>query len=120
MFNPGIFAPDVQQKYKDHFANKGWLAIDDILSEEYINILYQSVPTLNYDYRGGVGDWYETVPFHKPGDGELLKQKVFHLNFITIVNILIDNIFKYYLWNYFVIINFVIHPFVFGHFLSSR
>jgi Rps23 Pro-64 3,4-dihydroxylase Tpa1-like proline 4-hydroxylase len=81
MFNPGIFSPDVQQKYKDHFTNKGWLAIDDILHEEYITHLYESVPNLNYDYRGGVGDWYEEVPYTQPAEGELLKQKVQHSMF---------------------------------------
>ena len=81
MFNPGIFSPDVQQKYKDHFTNKGWLAIDDILHEEYITHLYESVQNLNYDYRGGVGDWYEEVPYTQPAEGELLKQKVQHSMF---------------------------------------
>ena len=57
MFNPGIFSPDVQQKYKDHFTNKGWLAIDDILHEEYITHLYESVPNLNYDLERGL--WYD-------------------------------------------------------------
>jgi len=80
MFNPGIYDPGVQQEYKDHFANKGWLAVDNILTHEFITSVYASVPTLEYDYRGGVGDWYETVPSTKPAEGELLKQKILHGN----------------------------------------
>jgi Rps23 Pro-64 3,4-dihydroxylase Tpa1-like proline 4-hydroxylase len=81
MFNLGVFDPDVQQAYKDHFADKGYLTLDNILTQEYINQLYETVPTLNYDFRGGVGDWYEEVPYTKPALGELLKQKVQHSMF---------------------------------------
>jgi hypothetical protein len=76
MFNVGIFDPDVQQSYKDQWKENGWIAIDGILNLDYLEEIQRSVPELNYDYRGGVNEWYETVSANSPAEGKLLQQRV--------------------------------------------
>jgi len=76
MFNLGIFDESVQQSYKDQWNDNGWLAIDGILQDEYLDEIQKTVPELNYDFRGGINDWHETVPAMQPANGKRLEQKV--------------------------------------------
>jgi len=76
MFNPGIFDETSQESYKAHWTEHGWISLDKILNDDYFNAIRGTLPTLNYDYRGGAKEWYETVPSSKPADGKLLQQKI--------------------------------------------
>lgn len=76
MFNLAVFHPDTQETYRKTFSEKGYLVIDNVLTQQYIEDLYQNVPNLQYDFRGGYGDHYETVPATNPANGKLLRQRI--------------------------------------------
>ena len=76
MFNLAVFHPDIQETYRKTFSEKGYLVIDNVLTQQYIEDLYQNVPNLQYDFRGGYGDHYETVPATNPANGKLLRQRI--------------------------------------------
>lgn len=76
MFSPAIFDSEVQASYKDQWDTNGWLALDGVLDPTYYTEITKTVPDLNYDYRGGVNEWYETIPAMQRSDGDMLRQKV--------------------------------------------
>ena len=76
MFNSGIFTSESLKQASEQFKNKGYFVIDNVLEEQYIEHLYITAPNLNYDVRGGYGDYYETVPWEEDERGDELGLKI--------------------------------------------
>ena len=76
MYNLGIFTPGALKEATILFENKGYIAIDSILEQPYIEDLYNTAPNIDYDYRGGTNDSYETIPWNEKERGEELGQKL--------------------------------------------
>lgn len=76
MFNSGIFTSESLKQASEQFKNKGYFVIDNVLEEQYIEHLYITAPNLNYDVRGGYGDYYETVPWEEDERGDELGNKI--------------------------------------------
>lgn len=76
MFSPAIYDADVQQSYKEQWNTHGWLALDGVLEPTYYTEITKTIPNLAYDYRGGVGDSYETISSTQPAEGNMLRDKI--------------------------------------------
>ena len=76
MYNLGIFTPGALKEATITFENKGYIAIDTILEQPYIEDLYTTAPNIDYDYRGGTNDSYETISWNEKERGEELGQKL--------------------------------------------
>ena len=76
MYNLGIFTPGALKEATILFENKGYIAIDSILEQPYIEDLYNTAPNIDYDYRGGTNDSYETIPWNEKERGKELGQKL--------------------------------------------
>tara|TARA_Y100000114_G_scaffold87155_1_gene80619 strand:+ start:7000 stop:7710 length:711 start_codon:yes stop_codon:yes gene_type:complete len=65
MYNIGIFTSGALKEATVTFKNKGYIAIDSVLDQKYIEQLYTTAPNINYDARGGYDDYYETIPWQE-------------------------------------------------------
>ena len=65
MYNLRIFNAESIKEATITFKNKGYIAIDSVLEQSYIDDLYTTAPNLNYDARGGYEDYYETVSWEE-------------------------------------------------------
>ena len=76
MFSPAIYDAEAQASYKDQWDSHGWLALDGVLEPTYYTEITKTVPSLSYDYRGGVNDSYETISSTRPAQGQMLRDKL--------------------------------------------
>ena len=76
MYNLGIFSADSIKEATITFKNKGYIAIDSVLEHQYIEQLYALAPNIDYDYRGGTNDSYETIPWNEKERGEELGNEI--------------------------------------------
>ena len=56
MYNIGIFTSGALKEATVTFKNKGYIAIDSVLDQKYIEQLSTTAPNINYDARGGYDD----------------------------------------------------------------